>query len=246
MVLLQELTEEEKSLVSTYCRLWNGVTLSTSRLDRNQVQDVIQGIYKILGLDHPNIHYCDGPHALAENTKGRFQNLYYCQDGMVFPTLEMARIHELRQDFVESLGICWNGTWAYPLKQVEGGYIDESLANVLLGEFLDDLPLSWRREKHISWISPRGWYTAEACMLDFYFSVAQRTLRFPYDVPLWQAYKHLIQVCSWFIAFESDCYLCETPKAFLFERKIPTPSSMQFINGEHLKITVPSWDGDEM
>lgn len=246
MALIQELTEEEKSLIPTYCHLWNGITLSTSRLDRTQVQGVIQGIYEILGLAHPNIHYCDSPHTLAASTKGRFNNLYSCQDGMVFPTLEMARIHELRQDFVESLGICWHGAWAYPLKQVEGGYIDESLANFLQCEFLDDLPLSWRREKGISWIFPRCWYTAEAYMLDFHFSVAQRTLRSPYDAPLWQAYKRLIQVCSWFIAFESDCYFCEPPTAFLFERKIPTPTSMKFINGEELKIAVFSLDGDEV
>ena len=76
MVLIQELTEEEKSLIPTYCRLWNGITLSTSKLDRDQVQGVVQGIYEILGLAHPNIHYCDSPHALAASTKGRFNNSY--------------------------------------------------------------------------------------------------------------------------------------------------------------------------
>lgn len=241
MVLLQDLTEEEQSLIPTYCHLWNGVTLSTSKLDRNQVQGVIQRIYEILGLAHPNIHYCDSPHALAANTKGRFSNLYYCQDGMVFPTLEMARIHDLQQNFRENIG-SWDGSWAYPCSQVKGGYIDESLANFLQHEFLDDLPLSWRREKGISWVSPRCGYTTEACMLDFSVSIAQHTLMSPYDVPLWQAYKHLIQVCSWFIAFESDCYLCEPPTTFVFERKISTPTSMQFINGEQLKITVFSLD----
>lgn len=245
MALLQELTEEEKSFIPTYCRLWNGITISTSRLDRNQVQSVIQRIYEILGLAYPNIHYCDGPHALAASTKGRFDNLYYCQDGMVFPTLKMARIHDLQQRFRGSIG-SWDWSLAYPCNQVKGGYIDESLANFLQHEFLDDLPLSWRREKGISWIFPRCGYTTEACMLDFHFSIAQRTLRAPYNVPLWQAYKHLIQVCSWFIAFESDCYLCEPPTTFLFERKIPTPTSMQFIHEEQLKIASSSWDEDEM
>lgn len=72
--------------------------------------------------------------------------------------------------------------------------------------------------------------------MDFHFAVAKQTLVASYDVLFWQIYKQLIQVCSWFIPFESECYMCEHPKTFIFADRKPIPASIHFHDGGQLSI----------
>lgn len=127
MASFDALTEAEKRLIPSYKHLWQDITFSTTRLNRNQVQGVIQSIYSFFGLSTPDIYYCRGPYELVARTKGLYQQLYYSQDGLVFPTPVMAGIHDRQLCLAESIGD-WDRALSDQLNQVNGACMDHHLS----------------------------------------------------------------------------------------------------------------------
>ena len=240
MAFLRELTEKEVSLIPRYHQHWYDTAFSTTRLNHKEVNKVIQNIYRMLEFQIPNIHFCNNLHDLAEKSENLFQQPYFCEDGTVFGSQIMARIHELRISFLESIGH-WDMAVISQLRAEGEQGIECNISSYFQQKFLNDLPLGFQGyEKYTYWIFPRIWYATEASLFDFHFSVAQSNLFKECDDTAWQAYRQLIQTSSWFTAFESDCFVCERPKTFLFNCDNTSPSSITFLDGEQL--TFVDWD----
>lgn len=236
MASLRELTEEEISLVPHYRQLWYKTAFSTTKLNHEEVQAAIQSIYKILDLRIPDIHFCNNLYTLVERSKIFFQQPYFCEDGSVFASQVMARIHELQMSFFESIGH-WDMALTSQLEVADGQNIECNISTYLQQTLLNDLPIRFQGyEMYTYWILPRIWYADEASLYDFHFSAAQRTLFKAYDAIAWQSYRQLIQSSSWLTAFESDCFVCERPKAFLFNCDSTLPSFILFVDGEQLTL----------
>lgn len=234
MALLRELTEKEVSLIPSYRQLWYETALSTTRLNHQQVQEVIQRLYTLLDLEIPNIYFCDNLYALIEKSRSFFLQPNFCEDGLVFPTQIMARIHELQMSFFESIGR-WDMALTSQLSVLDGQGIEYKISNHLQQTLLNNLPVYFQGyEMYTHWVFPRIWYADEASSLDFHFSAIQRTLFKEHDDLAWQIYRELIQVSSWFAACDSDCFVCERPSAFQFQSDGISLSSIVFTDGEHL------------
>jgi hypothetical protein len=234
MASLRELTEKEISLVPSYRQIWYDTAFSTTRINHKEVQNVVQSIYKIFDLEIPRIHFCNNLYALVEKSRNLFQQPYFCEDGTVFASRVMAQIHELHMSFFESIGH-WDMALTSQLRATDGQSVEYNISTYLQQKLLNDLPICFQGyEMYTHWIFPRIWYTDEASLFDFHFSVAQQTLFKAYDDTAWQVYRKLIQKSSWFTAFESDCFVCERPKEFLFNCHNTLPSSILFVDGEQL------------
>ena len=61
-------------------------------------------MYIILGLKSPNLHFCCNPHELIKKSRDFFQQPYHCEDGTIFASQIMAKIHELHVDVVCTIG----------------------------------------------------------------------------------------------------------------------------------------------
>lgn len=232
MASLRELTQEEILLIPRYRQLWYETAFSTARLNHKQVQEVIQDLYKILDLGITNIHFCNNIYALIEESKKFFQQPYFCEDGSVFPSQIMAKIHELQMNFFESIGH-WDMALTSQLSEIDGQGVECYISTYLQQTLLNDLPVCFQGyETYTYWVFPRTWYADEASLFDFHFSAIQRTLFKEHDDIAWQVYRQLIQSSSWFIAFDSDCFICKRPIAFLFNCDEILPSSILFVDGE--------------
>lgn len=226
MAFLGDLTEKEISLMPRYRQVWYDTAFSTTRLNHKEFQDAIQHIYKIFEREIPRIHFCNNLYALVEKSRNLFQQPCFCEDGTVFASQVMAQIHELHMSFFENIGH-WDMALTSQLKATDGRGIECNISNHLQQSFQGD-------EMYMHWMFPRIWYADEASLFDFHFSVAKQTLFKVYDDVAWQAYRQLIHTSSWLTAFESDCFVCERPKAFLFNCDNDLPSSILFIDGEQL------------
>lgn len=236
MAFLRELTQEEIALIPSYRQFWYEAAFSTTKLNHKQVQEAIQSLYKIFELDTPSIHFCNNLFSLIEESRGFFQQPYFCEDGSVFPSQVMAQIHELQMSFFESIGH-YDMALTSQLKVTDGQNVECNISTYLQQTLLNDLPVCFEGyEMYTHWIFPRIWYADEASLYDFHFSAAQRTLFQAYDDIAWQSYRQLIQTTSWFAAFESDCFMCERPKAFLFNSDSTLPSAILFVDGEQLTL----------
>jgi hypothetical protein len=245
MASLRELTNEEITLIPSHRQLWHEITFSTNKLDYNQVQEVIQSIYKILKLEIPKIHFCNNLDTLIKESKVFFQQPCFCQDGSILPSREMAQIHELPMNFFDSIG-SWDMALKSQLSWIDRQGIELSISRYLCQEILDNLPMGFNGyERNTFWVFPRMWHTDEASLYDFHFSTIQRTLCKPYDEITWQVYRQLIELSIWFTAFDSDCFVCERPQAFLFNRDNTFLSSILFVDGKELVFTESEMSLDE-
>jgi hypothetical protein len=235
MASLRELTQEEISLIPSYHQLWYKTALSTTKLNHKQVREAIQNLYKILGRRIPSIHFCNNLYALIEQSISFFQKPYFCEDGSVFATQIMGQVHELQMSFFESIGH-WDIALTSQLSVIDGQDVERNISNYLQQKFLNDLPTGFKGyEMYTYWVFPRIWYAHEASLFDFHFSAVQRTLFKTHDNLTWQVYRQLVQSSSWFTAFESDCFVCERPMAFLFKSDVTSSlSSILFVDGEQL------------
>lgn len=236
MASLRELTQEEILLIPGYRQLWYETAFSTARLNHKQAQEVIQSIYKILYLRISSIHFCNNLYTLIEQSKSFFQQPYFCEDGSVFPSQTMAKIHELQMSFLESIGH-WDMALTSQLSGIDGQGVERSISTYLQQTLLGELPACFQGcEMYTYWVFPRLWYADEASLFDFHFSAIQRTLFREHDDTVWQIYRQLVQSSSWFTAFDSDCFVCESPIAFLFNCDDTFPSSILFVDGEQLTL----------
>jgi hypothetical protein len=215
MASLADLTAEEILLIPNHRQIWYEATISKAPIDRNEFQTAIETIYKILGLDIPNLHFCDDPYDLIEKSRDFFQRLYHCDDGMAFASQTMAKIHELCVDFVCTIGayesLLGDQLSIISKEEIENEYrIDNEFQKI----FLNDLPNGFdsRDAGHRDWVYPRFEEIGTVCWIDFHFSIIRHTVSEDYDKLAWQAYRKLILLGGWFIAFESDCFVCDRPQ----------------------------------
>jgi hypothetical protein len=236
MALLSELTDEEKSLIPEYCDFWYEVAISTSKLNHIQVEKVIRAIYKRLNLKAPRVHFCSSLPDLIRKSHEFFCQPGFCEDGASFASQEMARIHEMYNNFVcdvqvrdmqlsSQLGVIYGD-------EIEM-YISLELSKLLIGY----LPASFTGyEKTVYWTLPRLWYVDESCWLDFHFSAVQRLLAGGYDEMAWRDFRQLVEIGSWLTAFESDCFVCERPCRITLDMDGGGIASLDFDDGESLSL----------
>jgi hypothetical protein len=238
MAFSQELTEGEISLIPSYRWRWYETALSTTALDHHQVKKAIQNVYTLLGLELPNIHFCNTFDVLIANGKACFQHPYHCEDGSIFATRILAQIHQLRINFFDCIGR-WNGILNAQLRIIDGAEVEYCISERFRESLFKELPVALQTEKQsIYWVFPWFKYANEAGFLDFHFSAVPRTLDFPYDECAWNSYRQLVQTCSWLIATESDCWVCERPMGFHFKEGSSAPAAIFFADGEPSNIEV--------
>ena len=235
MASLRELTEDEIAMIPDYRKFWYDVAFSTAQLERDRVQEAIQRIYTILGLKTPKIHFFDSLYSLVKESQNLFKETGFGEDGFVFSTRVMAQIHTLQMSFFESIGH-WDVALTSKFCALDGDIFELQISEHLYQKFLKNLPDRFK-EIYTFWVFPRVWYAYEASPVDFHFSAVRKQILFEVpDYESWNAYRQLIQSCSWFIAFESDCFMCERPIAFSFKIKSKLPSSIRFANGDELVL----------
>jgi hypothetical protein len=236
MAFPQELTEAEISLIPGYRWRWYETALSTTPLDHHQVNVVLQEIYSLFDLAPPNIYFCNNFDDLVASSQNCFQQPYYCEDGSIFATQMLAKIHQLRIDFLDCIGR-WTGILNSQLCIIDGSEMEYCISEIFRKTLLTGLPAAFQAEKQgLYWVFPKFKYANEASFLDFHFSAVPRTLDFPYDVRAWNAYRQLVQTCSWFVATDSDCWICERPTGFLLKAGSSAPVSILFVDGSQLSI----------
>jgi hypothetical protein len=215
MAKLRDLTEEEILRIPKHCKFWRERFTSKAPIARNEFQTAIGTIYKILGLKIPNLYFCRSPHELIEKSRDFFQQSYYFDDGIVFPSQTMAKIHKLYMDFVYAIGghesLLGNKLSVISFEESE---IEYKIYNDFGNLFRNSLPNGFDsyEVRNISWFYPFFYEINEVCWIDFHFSVIRHTLSEDSDGLAWLAYRKLIQLGGWFVAFESDCFVCDRPQ----------------------------------
>lgn len=234
MVLFSELTDNEKLLIPEYREFWYRVAISTSQLNHDQVKAAIFSIYTRLGLKAPRIHYCSSLPDLLRKSHGFFQKPSFCEDGAAFASQEMAKIHEMVIDFTCNVQVR-ELHLSSQLRVIDGECIDAHISDSLLELLSGNLPESFINYRNIIYfVFPRLWYVDESCWFDFHFSAVQRLLPEGYDEESWQVFRQLVEVGSWFTAFESDCFICERPLSITLECENKIIASMTFNDGESI------------
>ncbi len=215
MARLVDLTAEELLLIPNHRQFWYEAAISKAPIDRSEFQTAIETIYKILGLDVPKLHFCDDPCDLIEKSRDFFQRLYHCEGGAAFVSPTMAKIHELHLRFICTIGayesLLGDQLSVISEEEIENEYrIDNEFEKI----FLSNLPNGFDSHcfaGHRSWVYPRFDEIGTVCWIDFHFSVIRHTVSEDYDELAWQAYRKLILLGGWFVAFESDCFVCDRP-----------------------------------
>jgi hypothetical protein len=237
MARLDELTEQERLLIPRYREQWLKIATSTSKLNYSTVQESIQNIYKILDLKIPTIHFCKSPHELVMSSQDFFRNPYFYEDGSIFATQVMVRIHEIYYGLICRVGKR-ESNLSLQLRILDGDFIERVLSMQLYKLVLHDIPFSFKGYEDLTyWVFPKFWYIDELCWLDFHFSVVQRTISDTYDDLTWQAFRQLIQVTSWFIPFDNDCFVCDRPTRIVFGPGEMEIIGMEFYNRERIIFT---------
>jgi hypothetical protein len=233
MAILSELTDEEKSLIPKYCEFWYEVAVSTSKLNHSQVKESIYTLYARLDLKAPRIHFCTSLPDLIRKSHKFVRQPSFCEDGNIFASQEMARIHEMYYRFVCDVQTR-DMRLSSQLGVIDGGEIEIFISLELSKLLIDFLPASFAGyEKMVYWIFPRLLYVDESCWLDFHFSAVRRLLAGGYDEMAWQDFRQLVEVGSWMTVFESDCFVCERPCRITLDSG---SASLDFDDGEHLSL----------
>lgn len=209
--MITELTPEQEALIPIYREKWRAIALSTERIDRQKVIQVIQAAYRVRKCDEPKIIFFDSPYAALSS--GRFSWQVECD-------LEVYLLYG------QSDHQNWNLSWELEQAVQQHLYKDSSDNYYWL---LDEQP--W----YIIWkfiASQPGFpkrlisdlfhdermcfekWASGGCLYDFYISELGCV---PYDLAAWEIFKVLMRECGWVYPFRRICFVCDRPTKLAFD-----------------------------
>ncbi|WP_412982742.1 hypothetical protein [Nostoc sp. UIC 10607] len=59
MSLIEKLTPEQEALIPVYRQKWRAIALSTERIDKEKVEEVVKAAYTAIGKQQPEIIFCN-------------------------------------------------------------------------------------------------------------------------------------------------------------------------------------------
>jgi hypothetical protein len=187
---IEQLTREQEALLSVYRAKWRKIALSTEKIDRIAAQEAIQAAYSFLGLEKPEIVFCDSPYiaSIAVDTRAR---------GLLNNNLlSEIRISSLKWD--EHL---WN-----KLLDIH------SLVCSAIDEKLEDKWILIPEEFEAHYLQT-DILSTEASSLDFYIS----ELNYKPNLKQWEIYRSILENCGWICAYDNICFICDRPIQLSFD-----------------------------
>lgn len=196
--MINELTDEQKDLISSYTRKWKQIAFSTSRVNQQRTAEIVRYTYELSEQPAPEILFFDGPlHMLRElgdppSNLPTF-NLFGVASGI--PT-------QLRRQVAPLL---WTHLWrcrGYMVGVLTRRHVSYPIASALQ-ECLG-YPLNRQTVDQLSALSVIG----DVAILDFLIS--ELGCQHSFDQQ-WQTAISLIENCVWHFAFEGTCIICDNP-----------------------------------
>lgn len=189
---IEELTPEEEELLSVYRVKWRNIALSTERIDRVAATGAIETAYNFLGLEKPEIVFCDSPYfasiEIDKRAKGLFSNSL------------LSRIRLSSPKWDEHL---WNKLLAIHF-----------LICSAIEEKLEDKWILIPEEYEPHYLQTDILCT-EASSLDFYIS----ELNYEPNLRQWEIYRSILENCGWICAYDNICFVCDRPTKLSFDKR---------------------------
>jgi hypothetical protein len=207
--MITELTPEQEALIPLYRDKWRVMALSTEQIDRQNTQETVREAYKILGLQIPEIIFCDSPFEALRLVGVRAESRQFLKQ--IENQLSEQLVKQIGRQIIPRL---WGYLWD-KLGQRQLYSLSSEVAASCLGQ-LNDAQKNHRLE-YVRWILARDIPTAKimrCSRLDFCISVLNCTCNFQKE---WEVLQSLVKNCSWLFPLERICYACDRPVKLSFD-----------------------------
>lgn len=223
--LSKQLNLIPNKLIALYQEKWQNIALTKTLSDKKSWKKTINSIYRLLGLQAPQILFFDSPHAALKNLA--FQPIELLGKGIrtQIETVAIAPLQSsLEQQLNKELLFQIKSEWQFDnIEQLENiGWLElQKLLKTELDKkqwqklnsqlwISDHLEINHLAEPQIEYIL-NGFYgnmwTSLACLADFCINI----LNCQCDVILWEIVHNLVTTCGWIFPFEKVCFVCDRP-----------------------------------
>jgi hypothetical protein len=212
---IAKLTREKRSLIRDYQKKWDKIALSTDRIDKDKAALLVKEAYDWIGLDKPEVIFCDSPYAALiniiqlqlrkENTDNRLSeklklNLYEKIEKQIYGFLKTAL----------AIALDYNLYRWFPLQIQLEHQIDEKILNSFE-----------MRKVDIFNIYP-VFDAADCKWLDFCISVLECEHEFEKE---WKLLQSIVENCNWlfayreFLNYQNLVIIIDRPTKLLFDNQ---------------------------
>lgn len=212
------LTPEQAALTPIYREKWRQIGLSIALLDRPLATAAINTAYNIIGLDEPEIIFCESPYIALE----ALERLRIRDSGLETASEIRDKIHNELYDTLRSqlnrklenqiYSQLYNPLYAQLIGQFQIHVKDEVYAKLAekLGSRFHQffVKITYNNNWILSQLS-----ACHGSWVDFCIEV----LGLECDRSLYSAFKALVENCGWIYPFEKKCFVCDRPRKINFD-----------------------------
>ncbi|MBZ8182796.1 DUF6745 domain-containing protein [Oscillatoria salina] len=223
---INQLTPEQKNLISAYREKWCKIALSTKPIDKEKATEAVNLLYNLLGKNKPQIIFCNSPYeAILELWIASDSDRGINQVGKP----QSAYIWNKLNHVIESF-ICSNKTKREIMNSIYEEIFTPTIDYLLLQEYclklnayllnLVDAQIEVSQIINGFWLRLNNYIYSEFLALNcavfaYYFSVIEPTSKH------WLAnlLEQLCLNCGWIYPYKNLCLICDRPRQLSFDNQ---------------------------
>ncbi|MBW4488929.1 MAG: hypothetical protein KME12_14170 [Trichocoleus desertorum ATA4-8-CV12] len=210
-------TPEQEALIPVYREKWRAIALSTERIDRQKVREIVNLLYTFLEKETPEILWLDSPYAFLryaelENLTGNTLTNKIFRQLSILPTQLIEQLtdelwerlsEELNAQLEDQLELQFNEHLLMKLHEEVDLYFQKFKDKInfrVIGKLLNQC------------IYPERW---AYCNSVYEFCIL--VLNCLYDPDQWNIHRLLAEQCGWLVPFQKVCIVCDRPTKIFFD-----------------------------